>query len=89
MNTITFDTLAYSRKLQSCGVPQAQANGMAEAQKEAFEQMISTRELATKRDLLELEARLAKSHNAMLAWVAGLMVAQATFIVTALAWLLK
>lgn len=55
MDSISFDTLAYSRKLQSCGVPQEQANGMAEAQKEAFDQLVDARQLASKQDIARLE----------------------------------
>lgn len=61
MDTISFDTLAYSRKLQSYGVPQDQANGMAEAQKEAFDQLVDARQLASKQDIARLEKLIVET----------------------------
>ncbi len=50
---VALDTLAYVRRLESAGVPRAQA----EAHADAFAAFAAD-ELATKRDLLEVEARL-------------------------------
>lgn len=50
---ITFDTLSYVKKLEKAGVPVAQAEAHAEAIAELVDE-----ELATKRDLRELEMRL-------------------------------
>ena len=50
---ITFDTLSYVKKLEKAGVPDAQA----EAHAQAIAGLIDE-ELATKRDLKELEMRL-------------------------------
>jgi len=52
-HTITFDTLAYAKKLIAVGVPAQQAEVQAEALAEIVEE-----QLATKRDLQELELRL-------------------------------
>ncbi len=49
--TITFDTLQFVRRLKAAGVPEAQAEAFAEAFMEAQSQA----DLATKRDLMELE----------------------------------
>lgn len=46
MATMTFDTLAYAKKLRAVGVPEAQAEVQAEAQREAIEIVVG-----------ELEAR--------------------------------
>jgi len=54
MATVAFDTLKFVEKLKSAGVPDAQAKAEAEALQEAF----GTAELATKRDLERLEAKL-------------------------------
>lgn len=54
MATVAFDTLKFVEKLKSAGVPEAQAKAEAEALQEAF----GTAELATKRDLERLEAKL-------------------------------
>lgn len=55
MATITFDTLAYSKKLKAAGVPEKQA----EVQAEAFAEIIEER-LATKQDLKEMETTLRR-----------------------------
>ena len=49
------DTLAYARRLKQAGVPDAQAEAQAEALAAALDEQI-----ATKRDLLEIEAKLAE-----------------------------
>lgn len=53
MTVITFDTLKYAKKLVEAGVPQRQAEGQAEALAGVIDD-----QLATKRDLFDLEARL-------------------------------
>jgi len=52
-HTIPFDTHAYVKRLTAAGMPEAQA----EVQAEAFAELIND-QLATKRDLAELEMRL-------------------------------
>jgi hypothetical protein len=53
MNAIVFDTLAYAKKLKSAGFTEEQA----EVQAEALAGLVNA-QLATKRDLNELEMRL-------------------------------
>jgi len=53
MNAIVFDTLAYAKKLKSAGFTDEQA----EVQAEALAGLVNE-QLATKRDLHELEMRL-------------------------------
>lgn len=60
MSAIAFDTLAYAKKLKLAGVPEAQAEVQAEAMAELVEER-----LATKRDLKELEERLASQIRGM------------------------
>lgn len=60
MSAIAFDTLAYAKKLKLAGVPEAQAKVQAEAMAELVEER-----LATKRDLKELEERLAGQMRGM------------------------
>jgi hypothetical protein len=55
MATVAFDTLKFVEKLKSAGVSEAQAKAEAEALQEAFG---TTAELATKRGLERLEAKL-------------------------------
>lgn len=68
--SVTFDTLAYVKKLKSAGVPEAQAEIQAEALKE-----IINSELVTKKDLTEAKVEIIK-------WVAGMLVAQAAIVAT-------
>lgn len=53
MSAIAFDTLAYAKKLKSAGFTEEQA----EIQAEALAELVNE-QLATKRDLQELEMRL-------------------------------
>lgn len=53
MTTLLFDTLAYSKKLKEAGFTAQQAEALAETQAELIDE-----QLATKRDLRELEERL-------------------------------
>jgi len=80
-SAITFDTLAYVKKLKAAGVPEKQA----EAQAETFAEIIEDR-IATKQDLKELELALkqdiAKVKAEIIKWVAGMLVAQAAIVAT-------
>jgi folate-dependent phosphoribosylglycinamide formyltransferase PurN len=66
MAAITFDTLAYSKKLRTAGFTELQAEAAAEAQKETIEVVIAEletrhlKEMATKRDLAEVKADLIR-----------------------------
>jgi folate-dependent phosphoribosylglycinamide formyltransferase PurN len=66
MAAITFDTLAYSKKLRTAGFTEQQAEVAAEAQKETIEVVIAElesrhlNEMATKRDLAEVKAELVR-----------------------------
>ncbi|MBF0136053.1 MAG: CCDC90 family protein [Magnetococcus sp. DMHC-1] len=57
MTTITFDTLKFVRRLKDSGIPENQAEAISEAFKDA--QAAQIEELASKRDLKELEGQLA------------------------------
>ena len=76
-----FDTLQYVKKLEEAGVPTRQAEVQAETLAEFFEG-----EVATKRDLKELEMtltlKIAESKSETVKWVAGLLLAQAAVIAT-------
>ena len=61
-HAISFDTLAYAKKLIEAGVPAKQAEVHAEALAEMVDE-----QLTTKRDLKELEMRLIIRIGAMLA----------------------
>lgn len=84
-STVTFDTLAYVKKLKSAGVPEEQA----EIQAETFAEILEER-IATKQDLKELELSmkqelklgLANTKAEIIKWVAGMLVAQAAIVAT-------
>ena len=80
-SSVTFDTLAYVKKLKSAGVPEKQAEVQAETFAEIFEERI-----ATKQDLKELELALkhdlANIKSEIIKWVAGMLVAQAAIVAT-------
>ncbi|MCD4778468.1 MAG: CCDC90 family protein [Desulfobacterales bacterium] len=69
-SVMTFDTLAYAKKLKAAGVPDEQA----EVQAEALKDIVNT-ELMSKRDLTEAKIEIIK-------WVAGMLVAQAAIVAT-------
>ena len=75
MTTITFDTLKFVRKLQESGFEERQAEGIAEAFKEASGEA----ELATKRDIERLEAKIDRidirlgGELTLVKWMMGLI----------------
>ena len=71
MSSITFDTLKFANTLKEAGVPAAQA----EAEARAIVAAIGEIYVATKSDLRELELRLTLKIGAMLAAVAGIIIA--------------
>jgi hypothetical protein len=73
-NGISFNTLAYAKRLIAAGVPSKQAEVQAEALAEIIDERI-----ATKQDLKELESRITAS---IIKWVAGMLVAQAAIVAT-------
>jgi hypothetical protein len=75
MTTLTFDTLKFANRLKASGVPDKQA----EAQAEILQTNLS--EVATKRDLTELELRLKVE---LICWLIGVAAGQAAFIIAVL-----
>ncbi len=55
---IAFDTLEFTDDLKKGGFKQEEAEAVAKATAKAFTQMIDTKELATKKDILELKIEL-------------------------------
>ena len=62
INAAIFDTLAYAKKLKTAGFTDTQAETQAEALAEIVES-----QLATKRDLKEMEQRIIIKSGAMIA----------------------
>ena len=80
MTAIAFDTLAYSKRLQAAGMSAAQADALADAQRDAFKEVIELNELATKKGIRESEIRLIKFK-----WVVGAALAQTAILVGVMA----
>jgi len=66
MAGITFDTLKFVRRLKDSGIPEAQAEAVAEAFKEASGEA----ELATKQDIERLELRMDGEFR-LVKWMVG------------------
>jgi hypothetical protein len=73
MTAITFDTLRFVKTLEAAGIEHSQAEAFAEAQREAFSELVSLGDLATKRDLSEMKYDLLK-------WIVGLALGQFALI---------
>ena len=76
MNAVTFDTLKFTRKLESNGFTKEQAEGVAEAFAEA-----ASDELATKADLANLERNIdvklaeLRAEIKLNRWMLGIVIA--------------
>ncbi|MBM2813719.1 MAG: hypothetical protein HW421_481 [Ignavibacteria bacterium] len=68
-NGISFDTLAYTKKLKSVGFSEEQAETQVEILKSIMEDRLATKEdiLDLKRDIKELELRMIIKLGALLA----------------------
>jgi len=69
MATITFDTHKFIRRLREAGIPEGQAEAIAEAFRDAHLEA----EIATKSDLRELEYRLIIKLGTMIVVAIGIV----------------
>jgi DNA-binding transcriptional MerR regulator len=101
MNSITFDTLKFAKRLKKAGIPDEQADAIVDLQRETLTATLEQArhdyhldEIATKRDLKELELKievlraetkmdLAETKAELIRWVVGVGILQLT-IITAL-----
>lgn len=74
MSTVTFDTLNFVRTLKAAGVPESQAEAEAKALQEAFAEMVTIKDLATKTDVQEMKYDLLK-------WMVGIGLAQVSLLI--------
>lgn len=92
MSQLAIDPIGYSEALQKAGLSKEQADLIARTQEAKIDNIIQTRELATKTDLRELEMRLAAKMNDvqinMLKWMFSMFVGFGAMIVAVMAWLL-
>jgi len=70
MTAVTFDTLKFANRLKAAGVPAQQA----EAEAEALADALSSSDLATRTDLIELKTDIIK-------WIVGIAMAQIGLLV--------
>lgn len=78
MATITFDTHKFVRKLKEAGLPESQAEAIADAFKEAQGEA----ELATKRDIEDLGRDMREMEQRMIIKLGGLIVVAVTVVAT-------
>jgi len=69
MASITFDTLAYAKRLREGGFTEQQAEAHTQAQKQVLSEVLDTT-LATKDDINRFEKQIA-----VLKWMMGIMLA--------------
>jgi len=85
MSSITFDTLAYSKKLRNVGFTEEQAEVAAEAQKETIDIVIADlearhlKDMATKLDIETVRKEIAETRADLIRWIVA-----AGFLQTAL-----
>ncbi|MBG6243301.1 MAG: DUF1640 domain-containing protein [Candidatus Symbiopectobacterium sp. Dall1.0] len=87
MASLVFDTHAFVKKLTNAGMPEAQAEILAQEQANLIENR-----LATKMDIITLERNIEMKFDAkiesiksdIIKWVAGLLIAQAALVATLL-----
>ncbi|MBF0134972.1 MAG: CCDC90 family protein [Magnetococcus sp. DMHC-1] len=93
MTTITFDTHAYIKELKAVGFTEeqaeVQANTLATIFKTSLDELATRRdlrelELSTKRDFKELETKIAEAKADMIKWMFGVAAGQAMFIIAIL-----
>lgn len=70
MTTITFDTLKFVHRLRSAGIPEPQAEAITEAFKDASGEA----EVATRRDVERLEAKIDALEYRMTIKLGGMLV---------------
>ena len=78
MATITFDTHKFIRKLKDSGIPESQAEAIADAFKDAQ----SEAELATKRDIDDLRRDMREMEQRLTVKLGGMMVAAVAVVAT-------
>lgn len=86
MSAATFDTLEFDKQLQKGGFTDAQAETLTKA----IAQVVSSNELATKKDLKETELvlrnefdlKIAELKTEIIKWMLGVSFAQAAIIIS-------
>ena len=87
MSQLTFDTLEFADTLRKAGVPPEQAEAFSRASQKAFGQMLELKDVATKKDILELRAEMADMRTDLIKWMVGCNIALAAVLISVMAWL--
>lgn len=87
MAQITFDTLEFADTLQKAGVPREQAEAMARASQKAIGLVVEQKDLATKKDILELRNEMLAMKADLIRWMVGLVAGLGAFLVAVMAWM--
>lgn len=76
MASISFDTHKFVRRLRDAGMPESQAEALADAQRDALAQTLDT-QLATKADISRIELKLVEHDGELklIKWMLGLLLA--------------
>lgn len=93
----TFNSLAYSKKLKEAGFTDRQAETLADAQVQVFDDSMG--DVATKQDLAsikqdmlvmkaELRNEIAETKISLIKWTAGLLAGQTALVITLMKFLL-
>ncbi len=88
MTAITFDTLAYAKRLQQAGVPAEQAEIQAEALRDVVDENLATKQdvALLQRDIKGFESTLRRDIAEMkfdaIKWPIGLLAVQTGLIIT-------
>ncbi len=91
MSSLAFDTHAFVKNLTQAGMPEQQAEVLANQQKQLLDEQLATKQdiaelrAATKHDIAELKAEvkldIAEASRDTIKWVAGLLIGQAALVV--------
>ena len=76
MASTTFDTHKFVRRLRDAGMPEGQAEALAEAQREALAQTLDS-QMATKADISRIELKLVEHDGELklIKWMLSLLLA--------------
>lgn len=83
MATLVFDTHAFVKKLTTAGMPEAQAEILAQEQANLIENRLATKvDITTSEKNIEMkfEAKIESVKSDIIKWVAGLLIAQAALV---------
>lgn len=83
MATLVFDTHAFVKKLTTAGMPEAQAEILAQEQVNLIENRLATKvDITTLEKNIEMkfEAKIESVKSDIIKWVAGLLIAQAALV---------